>query len=470
LPGVWKLQQTVYMYDTIVIGGGPGGYVCAIRAAQLGGNVCLVEKNGLGGTCTQRGCIPTKYLHSLGDTIERAARAKKNGLNIQIELNYKLLKSRMEATVSKLASGIKLLLESNGVDLLKGEAHIISANKVAINDTMIETKNIVIATGSYPVCLLGYEFGENILSTTSILELEDLPKSITIIGGGYSGCEFASILNALGCKVSLIEAEDHLMPFQIQEIGNAVEKYMTLAGVNVMTKSRVEKIIDNVAFVNGEKLVAEKILVCIGRRPNINPNELNNIGIKFNQQGISVDEKMRTNIYNVYAIGDVTGIYELAHVASKQGEVAAENIMRIKDNNNNDYYNNDIIDYRSLPVCVFTHPEVAFVGDLNGRSGEFPLTASAKANCLGDTRGFVKVFEKEGRLVGTYIVAPHAGELIGEAALAIKMKLSLKDIFDTIHAHPTLPESFAEAVRDINSEAIHLPTATRDRIHKSIHP
>ena len=454
------------MYDTIVIGGGPGGYVCAIRAAQLGGNVCLIEKNGLGGTCTQRGCIPTKYLHSLGDTMKRAARAKKNGLNIQIELNYKLLKSRMEATVSRLASGIKLLLESNGVNLLEGEAHIVSANKVAINDIMIETKNIVIATGSYPVCLRDYEFGENILSTTSILELEDLPKSITIIGGGYSGCEFASILNALGCKVSLIEAEDHLMPFQIQEIGNAVEKYMTLDGVNVMTKSKVEKIIDNIAFVNGQKLEAEKILICIGRRPNINPIELNNIGIKFNQQGISVDEKMRTNIHNVYAIGDVTGIYELAHVASKQGEVAAENIMR---NNDNDDYNNKI-DYRSLPVCVFTYPEVAFVGDLNGRSGEFPLAASAKANCLGDTRGFIKVFEKEGTLVGTYIVAPHAGEIIGEAALAIKMKLRLKDIFDTIHAHPTLPESFAEAVRDINSEAIHLPTATRDRIRKSIHP
>jgi dihydrolipoamide dehydrogenase len=448
------------MYDTIVIGGGPGGYACAIRAAQLGGNVCLIEKNGLGGTCTQRGCIPTKYLHSLGDISRRATGAKKNGLNIQTELNYKLLKSRVNATVSRLASGIKLLLKSNGINLLEGEAHMISENKVEVNDIMLETKNIVIATGSYPVCLQGYEFGENILSTSSLLELEDLPTSITIIGGGYSGCEFASILNALGCKISLIEAEDHLMPFQIQEIGNAVEKYMMLDGINVMTKSRVDKIIDNIALVNGKELVAEKILVCIGRRPNTNFNELNNIGIKYDQQGISVDEKMRTNIPNLYAIGDVTGMYELAHVASKQGEVAAENIMGIKDNK---------IDYRSLPVCIFTYPEVAFVGDLNGRSGEFPLAASAKANCLGDTRGFVKVFEKEGRLVGTYIIASHAGEIIGEAALAIKMKLTPKDVFDTIHAHPTLPESFAEAVRDINSEAIHLP-AIRDRIRKSVYP
>ncbi|MDP8941177.1 MAG: FAD-dependent oxidoreductase, partial [Thermoproteota archaeon] len=235
------------MYDIVVIGGGPGGYACAIRAAQLGGNVCLIEKNGLGGTCTQRGCIPTKYLHSLGDIMRRATGAKKNGLNIQIELNYKLLKSRMEATVSRLASGIKLLLKSNNVNLIEGQAHIVSENKVAVNDIMIETKNIVIATGSYPICLPGYQFGEKILSTTSILELEDLPNSVTIIGGGYSGCEFASILNALGCKVSLIEAENHLLPFQIKEIGNAIEKYMRLDGVNVMTQSRVEKISDNIA-------------------------------------------------------------------------------------------------------------------------------------------------------------------------------------------------------------------------------
>lgn len=466
------------LYDSIVIGGGPGGYVCAIRIAQLGGSVCLIEKNGLGGTCTQRGCIPTKYLHSIGDTLRRATAAKKNGLNIDhIELNYKLLKSRMESTVSRLASGIEILLKSNGVNLVEGEAHIVSENKVTVNGTMIETKNIVIATGSYPVCLPGYEFGDNILSTTSILKSEDLPKSITIIGGGYSGCEFASILNALGCKVSLIESEDHLMPFQIQEIGNAVEKYMMLDGINVMTNSRVEKVIDNITFfTDREEIAAEKVLVCIGRRPNVNPDELNNIGIKCDQQhGINVDEKMRTNIHNVYAIGDVTGMYELAHVASRQGEVAAENIMsgirrgRGGDENNDvDDDNNkncSIMDYRSLPICVFTYPEVAFAGDLAGSSGDYPLAASAKANCLGDTRGFIKVFEKEGRLTGTCIIAPHAGEMIGEAALAIKMKLSPEDIFHTIHAHPTLPESFVEAVRDIDSQAIHL-LPSKDRIQK----
>jgi dihydrolipoamide dehydrogenase len=192
------------MYDTVIIGGGPGGYSCAIRAAQLGAKVCLIEKNGLGGTCTHRGCIPTKYLHSLGDIIRKANSAKKNGVKATIELNYNLLRSRMFATVSRLALGIKYLLETNGVNLIEGEAHIQSANKIIIdNGSILKTKNLVIATGSLPICLPSYQFGEHILSTTSVLELDHLPRSITIIGGGYSGCEFASVLNALGCKVCL---------------------------------------------------------------------------------------------------------------------------------------------------------------------------------------------------------------------------------------------------------------------------
>jgi dihydrolipoyl dehydrogenase len=436
------------MYDAVIIGGGPGGYTCAIRMAQLGGNVCLIEKDGLGGTCTQRGCIPTKYLHSMGDIIRRATHSKKNGLNLEIDLDYRLLRSRMVSTVSRLASGIRLLLKSNGVDLIDGEAHIISKNELVVNEAKIETENIVIATGSYPVCLPDLEFGGDILSTTSILELNYLPKSVTIIGAGYSGCEFAAILNALGSKVTLIEAEDHLIPSQIKEIGNSIEKYMTIDGVDVRTRSKTEKIVDKTVVVSGEKIESEKILVCTGRRPSINHDELNKIDVNFVQKGIVVDKKMRTNVHSIYAIGDVTGLYALAHVAARQGEVAAENIMAMEASE---------IDYRSVPACVFTYPEIAFVGELSGRSGTFPLTASAKAQCLGDTRGLVKVFEKDGLIIGCYIIGPHASEIIGEAVLAIKMRLSTKDIFDTIHAHPTLPESFAEAVRDINGASIHVP-------------
>jgi len=219
-------------------------------------------------------------------------------------------------------------------------------------------------------------------------------------------------------------------------------------GIDIMTKSNVEKIIDNAVLVNGKKLEAEKILVCIGRKPNVNANELSNIGIKFDDNGIAVNEKMMTNIENIFAIGDVTGMYELAHVASKQGEIAAQNLMGIESK----------MDYGSIPVCVFTYPEVAFVGKLEGKTGEFPLAASAKASCLGETRGIIKVFENDGILVGTFIVAPHASEMIAEATLAIKMRLKTQDVVDTIHAHPTLPESFVDALRDIDGDAIHLPS------------
>ena len=439
------------MFDAVIIGAGPGGYTCAIRAAQLGGKICIIEKNGFGGTCTQRGCIPTKYLHSLGDIIRRSTAARKDGLKTHIELDYTTMRSRMMSTVNRLATGIKSLLESNDIDVVYGEAHITSSNKVSVNDRIIEAKNIVIATGSYPLCLPGHTFegsSNNIISTDTIFQLEELPRSIVVVGGGYSGCEFSAILNSFGCQVSLIEAQSHLIPLQFEEIGKTIEKYMRLDGINVMTASKVEKVDNRAAVLVNEKIIeAEKVLVCIGRSPKINPSELNNLGVKFNKRGIQVNKEMRTTTQNIFAIGDVTGMFELAHVASKQGEVAAENIMGKESK----------IDYRSVPVCIFTYPEVAFVGQLHGRSGEFPLAASAKANCLGNTKGIFKVFEKDGVVVGALIIAPHAGELIGEAALAIKMGSKVQDISDTIHAHPTLSESLVDATRDTYSKAIHIP-------------
>jgi dihydrolipoamide dehydrogenase len=436
------------MYDAIIIGAGPGGYTCAIRVAQLGGRVCIIEKNGLGGTCTQRGCIPTKYLHSIGDIMRKSTIARKEGLKANIELNYATVRSRMAGTVSRLASGIKTLLESNNIDIIHGEAHMTSGNKIIVNDNTLETKNIVIATGSYPLCLPRYTFGNNIVSSDTIFELEKLPKSIVVIGGGYSGCEFSAIFNSFGCKISLIEAQEHLMPLQIEEIGRTIEKYMRLDGINVMTGSKVEKILEKeVILANGQAIEAEKVLVSIGRRPRINISELNNCGIEFSERGILVNKEMRSTVPNIFAIGDVTGIFELAHVASKQGEIAAQNIMGKKSE----------MDYGTVPACVFTYPEVAFVGKLEGKQGEFPLVASAKANCLGDTRGIFRVFENDGIIVGALIIAPHAGEMIGEAALAVRMHMKTQDISDTIHAHPTLPESLVDAARDIDSEAIHVP-------------
>jgi len=439
------------MYDAVIIGAGPGGYVCAIELSKLGGKVCIVEKNGFGGTCTQRGCIPTKYLHSVGDFVRKASMSKSYGINSKIDLDYKILKSKMFTTVSKLASGIKLLLKDNGVEIVEGEAKIISSNKVKVGSKILETKNIVIATGSTPISMTDYDSKEKILSTDTFWSLEELPKSIAVIGGSYSGCEFASILNVLGCKVWLIEMEEMLMPNNFPEIGKTLDKYMRIDGITVLTNSKVEKITDKGISVNGQNIDVEKILVCVGRKPNISSDELEKLGIKFNSKGIDVNKKMLTSVSNIYAIGDITGKYELAHVASKQGEVAAHNITG----------HDSEMDYSVIPFCVFTFPEVAFVGDCSGKSGEFPLRANAKANCLEDTRGFLKVFEKNGVCVGAIIIGTRASEIIGEATVAIKTELKIEKFLEVIHAHPTLSEAFTEAARDINEQSIHLPSRTK---------
>ena len=439
------------MYDAVIIGAGPGGYVCAIEISKLGGKVCIVEKNGFGGTCTQRGCIPTKYLHSVGDFVRKASMSKSYGIDSKIELDYKILKSKMFTTVDKLASGIQLLLKDNDVEIVEGEAEIISSNNVKVGSKILETKNVVIATGSTPVSITDYDSKEKILSTDTFWSIEELPKSIAVIGGGYSGCEFASILNVFGCKVWLIEMEETLMPDNPREIGKTLEKYMRIDGITVLTNSKVEKITDNGILVNGQNIDVEKILVCVGRKPNISSDEMKKLGIEFNSKGIDVNKKMLTSVSNIYAIGDVVGKYELAHVASKQGEVAAHNITG----------HDSEMDYSVIPFCVFTFPEVAFVGDCSGKSGEFPLRANAKANCLEDTRGFLKVFEKNGICVGAIIIGTRASELIGEATIAIESQLKIEKFLEVIHAHPTLSEAFTEAVRDINGQSIHLPSRTK---------
>jgi len=430
------------MYDAVIIGAGPAGYVCAVSLARQGAKVCVVEKNGLGGTCTQKGCIPTKYLHSMGDIVRKAKSAKKFGINSNIEIDYSILRSKMKSIVSKLASGIGFLFKEYEIELIEGEASIKSQNQVIVNDRTLETKNIVLATGSKPKSFPVENLAEKIVSTDSIFELENLPESILVVGGGYSGCEFASILNALGCKIWLVEMENSLLPGQPKEVGVAIEKYMKLDGISVMTKSSM-KITDGKVMINENEINPEKILISTGREPNFNTDELDKLGIVWNDDGITVNEYMQTNLSNVYAIGDITGKYELAHVASYQGEVAAQNILGEKRK----------MDYSAVPFCVFTYPEVAIVGKCEGNSKEFPMAANAKANCLGDTRGFIKVFEENGILQGTIIVGAHASEIIGEATLAIKLKLKPKHVIETIHAHPTLPEAFVDALRSLDGKS-----------------
>jgi dihydrolipoamide dehydrogenase len=434
------------MYDAVIIGAGPAGYVCAVSLARQGAKVCVVEKNGLGGTCTHRGCIPTKYLHSMGDILRKAKSAKKFGINSNIEVDYSVLRSKMKSIVTKLASGIGFLFKEYGVELIEGKAVIKSQNQVVVNNTTLETKNIVLATGSKPRKFPANNLSEKIVSTDSVFELESLPESILVVGGGYSGCEFASILHALGCKIWLVEMEDSLLPCQPKEVGVAIEKYMKLDGISVMTKASMKITDDGKVMINDDEINPEKILISTGRDPNFNTDELDKLGITWNDNGITVNEYMQTNLSNVYAIGDIAGNYELAHVASHQGEIAAQNIMGEKN----------AIDYSAVPYCVFTYPEVAIVGKCDGNAKEFPMVVNAKANCLGDTRGFIKVFEENGILQGVIMVGAHASEIIGEATLAVRLKLKPKDIIDTIHAHPTLPEAFVDALRSLDGKSIHI--------------
>lgn len=431
-------------YDTIIIGGGPAGYSCALMISQLGGKVCLIEMNGLGGTCTLRGCIPTKFLHSVGSILRKTSELNRVGVfasNPSPMIDYDKLYERMNSTVTRLSSGIGLLLRKNNVDIISGRAKISSKNCVEVDDKeKIDTRTIVIASGSHPACIQGYDFNDKILSTSTILKERLSPCSIAIVGGGYSGCEFAAILNAFGYDVTLIEEEQSLIPQYKSEIGKIVAKYLRLDGVNVITGQQLERISDNCdcVFTKDQKIEVDQILVCTGRRPNIDSNELDNVGVKYDlRNGIIVNDRTLTTADNIYAIGDITGKFEVAHVASKQGEVAACNIMG-KDAR---------MDYRHIPVCIFTYPEVALVGDLDadGQDLESQFAANAKANCLTETRGSLKIFQDNGITVGAYIIGPHAGELIAEATLAINRGLELSDITGTIHAHPTLNESYLDA-------------------------
>ena len=421
------------MYDAIVVGAGPGGYACAISLAKGGARVCIIERNGLGGTCTQRGCIPTKYLHAMGDLARRSRAAKKHGIGDgTISVNYDVLSAGMRGTISRIASGMRLQLRQHDVETISGEAKVVSPDIVEVGGVQYETRNVVLATGSRPktIHLAGYDT----FTTDSVFEMQSLPESILVIGGGYSGCEFASILNALGCKVWLVEAQGSLLPGQPRVVGDTIEKYMKLDGISVYTGATADAHGGHIV-VGRDKIDPGAVLASVGRCPVLDADRLDTLGVRYSDRGIAVDARMRTSADRIYAVGDVTGVYELAHVATRQGEVAAQNILG----------QHTRMDYTTIPYCVFTYPEVAMVGRLEGPAATAQMAASAKANCMGQTRGFTRLYTGNGTLQGALIVGAHASEIIGEAALAIRMGLRPQDVAETIHAHPTLPEAIADA-------------------------
>lgn len=443
-------------YDAVVIGGGPGGYTCAIRIAQQRGSVVLVERENLGGDCTNFGCIPTKALHASASCIDMIHNARRFGVVVKDCVpDYAAILERRNKIVKVSINGIKKLLEGNGVQIQQGIAEIISKNKVRVHGEILEAKNIVIATGSKARLLPNIMLNDTVITSRELLSLNQLPSSMIIIGGGYIGCELASIYARFGTKITLVEVGDHLLPNVDREISELLRKIMERDGIVVMTNAKVTAIQGNeVAYMlntSSNKLRADKILIAVGLEPSFDKKQLDSLNIGY-EKGITVNEKMQTSIKNIYAIGDVTGKVMLAHVASAQAIIAAENIMGKRT----------AMDYTTIPACIFTLPEISMVGVANAedagvKTGRFPFAASGKARCIEEIEGFVKVYIKNNKLIGCHIIGTQADSLISEAAVAIKNKIPVQTLKEVIHPHPTLSEAFSHALHDAYGEAIDIP-------------
>lgn len=456
-------------FDVIVIGGGPGGYVAAIRAAQLGAKVAIVEKDKLGGTCLNRGCIPTKSLAASAELVHLLRNAATFGINVEgFSVDFQRVMERKEEIVDGLVKGIAFLLSRHKIELVEGSGKLIAPDTVEIHKEdgtkeQLTGKNIIVATGSEPALInaLGYN-GSSVITSNEALRMEAIPKSLLIIGGGVIGCEFASIFNNFGSEVTIVEAMPNILPLLDNEISRRLAMAMKKRGITIKTKAMISSVVEveggiKATLESGEEIQAEKALISIGRTFNTEGLGLEDIGIALGPKGeILVDDYMRTNVPGVYAIGDVTNKIQLAHVASAQGLVAAENVMG----------GNRAMDYSVVPSCIFTIPEIGSVGltaqeakaqGIKTKVGKFPFTALGRARCMDETDGNVKIITdaETDKVLGVHIIGPHATDLIAEAALAIRMGATAKDIAQTIHAHPTLSESMMEAADNVHGLSIH---------------
>ncbi|HHV61765.1 MAG TPA: dihydrolipoyl dehydrogenase [Firmicutes bacterium] len=460
-------------FDVVVIGGGPGGYVAAIRAAQLGARagarVCLVEEAELGGTCLNRGCIPTKALVASASALEFAKRLGDFGVRAgEASYDFGMMMDRKDKIVERLRGGVAFLLKRHKVTVIKGRARLAGAGSIEVEPDgqqamVLNARNIIIATGSRPVIFPGFEHdGEIILTSDEVLNLREVPATLLIVGGGVIGCEFACIFSALGTKVTIIELMSSILPSEDRDVQKLLSAALRKRGVQVKTGVRIQSIarVDGRATAtleSGETVVCDKALLSVGRACNSDGIGLEAVGVNVGPKGeIIVDDRMATNVPGIYAIGDVTGKTLLAHVASAQGIVAAHNIMGEEKRMN----------YDAVPACIFTAPEIASVGLTADRAqergievvtGRFPFAASGKAVSMGEPDGFVKMVADKStdRLLGVQIIGPHATELIAEATLAVRSSITAREFAETIHAHPTLAEALMEAAEAVHGLSIH---------------
>lgn len=456
-------------YDLGIIGGGPGGYVAAIKAAQLGGSVCLIEKGAWGGTCLNRGCIPTKTLFAVANLATQVQEASAFGVNINGDtaIDYPQVLTHKTSVIQQLTGGIAQLLKANGVDTFNGTATLTDRNTIVVSKPdgttkPLHAKNIIIATGSEPAEPPIFEIDENqVLTTTGILNLTELPESLLIVGGGVSGCEFASIFKALGCRVTVLELLPTILATEDIQVIRHIQLFMKRKGITIHTGAKLTHVKKSDAGVtavleSGEELTAQKMLVSIGRRYNTDGIGLEKVGVRTEGGKIIVDTRMQTNISGIYAVGDVASRYLLAHVASAEGKVAAQNCLG----------DSVEMDYQVIPWCVFTLPEIGHVGMTEKEAtdegyevkiGRFPYAANGKALGLRETDGFVKTVSDadSGDILGVHIVGAHASILIHEAAVAIRTGATAMDIAGTVHAHPTLAEMVMESAEAAYDRAIH---------------
>ncbi len=456
-------------FDVAVIGAGPGGYVAAIRAAQLGKSVALIEKELVGGCCLNVGCIPTKTLLSGASTLHQIRRAQEFGIVTgPVSFHYDQMKKRKDQVVAKVRSSLEGLIRSNKITLLRGAAQFETPHTLKILGTdslYLDAKQIIIATGSIPTDVAAFACDhKRILNSTSILELTELPKSLTIIGGGYIGCEFASLFVELGVQVTLLEALPSILAAQGPSIAQVMTKAFQAKGVNIQTNVAVKSIENrqthvHITLMDGQTLDTDLALVSIGRKAYTDGLELQKAGLKTNAKGfLDTDERMQTEVRGIYAIGDVTGKWMLAHVASHQGMVAAANAAGHEES----------VHYSAVPAVIFTSPEIATVGLMleqaqaqgyDATVGTFPFQALGKAQASQDTEGYAQIISvtKTGQILGAIAIGHEASNLIGEMALAIQNELTLDCVIETIHAHPTIAEAWHEAALMAADRPIHLP-------------
>ncbi len=461
-------------FQVVVIGGGPGGYVCAIRLAQLGLKTACIESRGsLGGTCLNVGCIPSKSLLNLSDEFHKVKNLSNKGIEIgEVKLNLpKMMKSK-EKAVTILTKGVEFLLKKNKVSYFKGTGSFKNKNEILIKDEqnkelLIQTEKTIIATGSLPVSLPGIKFDEKIIiSSTGALKLEKVPKKMIVVGGGYIGLEMGSVWSRLGAEVQVIEFLDHITPGMDKEISNEFMKILKKQGIKFHMQHKVKEIKKNKTGANiftvdkdGNKknFECDVALISVGRKPNTEGLNLEKVGIKLDEKKrVKTNKNFQTNIDNVYAIGDVIDGPMLAHKAEDEGIAVAENIAGQSGH----------VNYDTIPGVIYTTPEVASIGkteeQLNEKNikykiGKFSFMANSRAKAIDDAEGFVKILadEKTDKVLGAHLIGPHAGELIAEIGIAMEFGASSEDIARTCHAHPTFSEAVKEAALSVDKRAIH---------------